>query len=175
MPTCVVAFFPGTLDIEPQTLCNYAIYHVFMLVFCGAASLLFMLVAVLQRIAFGSNPNPEQAEAIDRSIKWAVVFLCHTLGFEAPLLLLYLCIVLRVFVSCLRCMGAGVLWAQWSTAAVIPLNVIVTVDTGAECSICLESGGGPWFVAPCQHAFHLGCITKWRNSCPLCRAVVWKQ
>lgn len=46
--------------------------------------------------------------------------------------------------------------------------------TTSECSICMSSSDDT-VILPCNHTFHLGCISRWymcSNSCPNCRALI---
>lgn len=45
-------------------------------------------------------------------------------------------------------------------------------DSMDECCICMDRQPGEQWVKllPCDHKFHVGCITAWTNpTCPLCR------
>jgi len=48
-----------------------------------------------------------------------------------------------------------------------------TVDTGQECTICLEGiSSDDIHLLPCAHSFHRNCIHRWlvaHNNCPVCR------
>lgn len=46
--------------------------------------------------------------------------------------------------------------------------------TTSECSICMSSSDDT-VILPCNHTFHMGCISRWymrSNSCPNCRAPI---
>lgn len=63
------------------------------------------------------------------------------------------------------------------------LTTIITVNSGEECSVCLEeiSSKNRARLEDCGHSFHTTCLIRWMNNssinmptylCPLCRRPV---
>ena len=159
-------------------MCDYVNYHAGMLVICGIFTAVFLAMALLMVLL------SMREEDVTFCLILALSCFVLMLGFEAPILLVYLLlliVVLRAYVLKIiaRCRSNAVgIVVEVVVEAVVDVAVTTDVhifipDETVECSICLESGGGPWFTTQCKHPFHLTCINAWpKDTCPLCRGVI---
>jgi hypothetical protein len=170
---CNITFIGSQIQTSTDSMCDYLNYHAVMLVLCGIFTVVFLVMARLMMLLAVED------EDVTCCLTWALSFLVLMLGFEGPIALVYLLllvVVLRTYVL--------------KIVALCPSNAVGTVvevespadihifvpDETVECCICLEAGGGPWFTTPCDHRFHLACIHAWpKDTCPLCRGAMFSN
>ncbi len=189
---CDLFLVSYSITTDSLSLCDYANYHIAMLIFFGSMSLLMTCVSVVLVLCYGRNPTPVQEDTVELCIRWALGTLILALGFEGAFALfyafcfvtilgssLYICAVAlhRATVRAVRLLVRGGQRDRIADAVVVEgvgagrvVVVVVAVDT--NCPICLEGAGeGTWHTTSCGHAFHDACLRKWRRgTCPLCRA-----
>lgn len=188
MITCAVVFLPANVTLESNWMCSYVNYHITMLLLFGSISVTLSLITLLLWVCYGSNPSPSQAFSVRYCATWALTNALLATGFEGPIILFYLCVVLAiVHMTLLVCLfeqrhffffGTRVA-AETTTDHDLHIdeeNIIQgETTTSPICSICLDTvtTNGPLLKTPCNHVFHQECLRKWRrNTCPLCRQEV---
>jgi hypothetical protein len=187
--SCNLTLVSGHAHVESAALCDYVNYHIFMLVFWGAASVCMTCVTLALVAYYGRNATPPQEDAIETCARWALGTMFLSLGFEGAFVLFYaFCFVAvcstmlylfyveaqRAVVRLARSATAFRVTARSSNAvAASPSEqhqVVVVIASIESCPICLETDAGPWHATPCGHMFHVDCIGRWRQgTCPLCR------
>ena len=173
---CNITFIGLHIQTSTNSMCDYVNYHAAMLVICGIFTAVFLAMALLMVLL------SVREEDVSLCLTLALSCFVLMLGFEAPIVLVYLLlliVVLRAYVLKLiaRCRSNAVGIMVEVVVEVVEVTTDVHIfipDETVECSICLESGGGPWFTTPCKHPFHLTCINAWpKDTCPLCRGVMF--
>ena len=186
MYACNVTFLVNSVDTESGAMCNFLNYHIIMLVLCGSMAVVFMLTALCSVLLYGITPAG--VDAIEQCVRWALIMLIMSLGFDGAFILFYfLCFIMIFYTTARFCfmemhqaiahtarqlVSCVVVRRSNSIAAMQDAEVMVVV-VSVQCPICLETDTGPWYTTSCGHVFHTACIQKWnRNTCPLCRGSV---
>ena len=187
MYVCNVTFMFSSIETESWSMCSYFNYHMVMLVVCGSISVVFVLMALFSLVFHVAGS--QQTESIEKCVRWALIMLFLSLGFDGAFALFYLLFFVMIFVTAVnfcfteaprvishtaRRLVSHVNRRPNAVAAVEmgmhDVQVVVVVDIQQECPICLEMDNGPWKTTRCGHTFHTVCIRKWtRDTCPLCR------
>lgn len=201
MDSCNLSFdslnMQTNVTLKSQTICDYIIYHIIVLVFFGSISIMLSIATILIFIGLktGCISSSSYVFFIKNCGKWAVACAILSTGFEVLVILFYVYIVLKLayFVNEDRLLTV----VPHSMATTIrdnetlldeennvsreittPLSTIchsvicdLTQQTNSPvCPICLDTVMDTLIKTQCNHIFHYKCIRQWRqNTCPVCR------
>jgi hypothetical protein len=192
---CNVTLGFDSIETESVMLCDFVNYHIIMLAFFGTISILLMFTILGLFACYGYNQNTPTTYSIQISGLLMFATFLLSMGIDGALIILYLVSILIIFYtfvqSCINSLAPH--FEIYRTRRLDTTSVLdsINVTDGVEmrqsmehfindtlnkvisnCSICLETDEGPWFVTACGHMFHPTCIQKWqKDTCPLCRTI----